>query len=171
MSDWRTLVADHGPTVWRTVYRIVADHADALDCFQETFLSAYESPQRESVRDWAAYLTTLAARRAIDRLRERDRLGRRVTSLDHAPPPMAREPDPADQAVAIELMDQVRRALAGMADRQAEVFWLSCVEGLSHHQIATQLQSTPGTIRVLLHRARTSLSLALNSLETARTKT
>ena len=171
MVDWQAIVADHGPTVWRTVYRIVADHADALDCYQETFLSAYRSPPRQSVRDWAAYLTTLAARRAIDRLRERDRLGRRVTSLDHAPPPLAREPDPADQAVAAELTDQVRRALPRLADRQAEVFWLSCVEGLSHDQIAAQLQSTPGAIRVLLHRARTSLTVALNSIEMERTKT
>ena len=74
--------------------------------------------------------------------------------LDQVAPPLAREPDPADQAIAIELTDQVRRALVGLADRQAEVFWLSCVEGQSHEQVAAQLQATPAAIRVLLHRAR-----------------
>jgi RNA polymerase sigma factor (sigma-70 family) len=159
MTDWQAVVADHGPKVWRTVYRILNHHADALDCYQETFLAAHRSAGRGPIADWAAFLTTLAARRAIDRLRERARLRELVSALDHDPPVDA---DPSDRAAAAELMARVRAGMAKLPDRQAEVFWLSCVEGLSHDQIAAHLKTSPGAVRVLLHRARTALAAELD---------
>jgi RNA polymerase sigma-70 factor (ECF subfamily) len=162
MNDWEAIVAEHGPKVWRIAYRILADHADALDSYQETFLSAFRPPLRGPVLDWGAYLTTLAARRAIDRLRDRQRRRVLAIAIEQAPAPLARDPDPADAAAAAELMDRVRGTLAELPERQAEVFWLSCVEGLSHDRIAAQLGTTPGAVRVLVHRARAGLAAALN---------
>ena len=49
MTDWPAIVRRHGPTVWRTAYRLLNDHADAADCFQETFLSALEMSRRQKV--------------------------------------------------------------------------------------------------------------------------
>jgi RNA polymerase sigma-70 factor (ECF subfamily) len=161
MIDWHAIVTEHGPTVWRTAYRILADHADALDSYQETFLSAYRSPPRVPVRDWGAYLITLAARRAIDRLRQRGRERARIVPLGPDPLPPAGGPGPAEQAAAGELMDRVRRALAGLPARQAEAFWLCCVEGLSNDQTAAHLGVSPGAARVLVHRARAALAAAL----------
>lgn len=157
MIDWAAVVAEHGPQVWRTVYRILNHHADALDCYQETFLAAHRSAARRAVADWAAWLTTLAARRAIDRLRQRTRLRARVTALEHDPPVAA---DPADEAASAELMDRVRAGMAALPDRQAEVFWLSCVEGMPHDRIAAHLKTSPGAVRVLLYRARAALAAA-----------
>jgi DNA-directed RNA polymerase specialized sigma24 family protein len=59
MLDWQKLVTEHGPGVWRTTYRILADHADALDCYQETFLAIHRSPPSKPVLDWGAYLGRL----------------------------------------------------------------------------------------------------------------
>jgi RNA polymerase sigma-70 factor (ECF subfamily) len=159
MIDWHAVVADHGPKVWRTVYRILSHHADALDCYQETFLAAHRSAGREPVADWRAFLTTLAARRAIDQLRARARLRGLVSALEHDLPAAS---DPADQAAAAELVARTRDAMARLPARQAEVFWLSCVEGLSHDQIATHLKTSPGAVRVLLHRARAALAAELD---------
>jgi RNA polymerase sigma-70 factor (ECF subfamily) len=161
MIDWHVILAQYGVKVWRTVYRILADHDDALDCYQDTFLAIYRSPPQVQVLDWGAYLTTLAARRAIDRLRQRARTREMVKVLSQAPAPVSREISPADQAASSELLDQVRRALTDIPERQAEVFWLSSVEGLSHDQIASQLRTTPGAVRVLLHRARAALAVTL----------
>ena len=52
MTDWKAIVAGHGPAVWRVVYRILAHHADAWDCYQEVFLEAFRSAPRTAVRDW-----------------------------------------------------------------------------------------------------------------------
>ena len=65
-------------------------------------------------------------------------------------------------------MDRVRGALAGLPDRQAEVFWLSCIEGMPHDRIAAQLATTTGSVRVLLHRARAGLATALAPIENGR---
>lgn len=159
MIDWQAVVAEHGPKVWRTAYRILNDHADALDCYQDVFLDAHRAAGRAPVADWAAFLTTLASRRAIDRLRQRARLRGLVTALDHDP---AGDADPAAAVAAAELTARVRDRLADLPDRQAEVFWLSSVEGLTHDQIAAHLKTSPGAVRVLLHRARAALGSFLN---------
>ena len=61
------------------------------------------------------------------------------------------------KVVLDELMDRVRAGMVELPEKQAEVFWLSCLEGLSHQQIADLMQVTPGEVRVLLHRARARL--------------
>ncbi len=39
MDDWSEIVRLHGPMVWATACRLVGDHADAADCFQEAFVA------------------------------------------------------------------------------------------------------------------------------------
>jgi len=65
--DWQAIVRDHGPAVWQTAYRLLANHSDAADCFQESFLAAFEIASREPVRNVAGLLVRLATTRAIDR--------------------------------------------------------------------------------------------------------
>ncbi len=67
--DWEEIVSRHGGIVWKTAYRVLGNHADALDCHQDTFLAAVEFSRRQKVRDWPALLQHLATARAIDRLR------------------------------------------------------------------------------------------------------
>ena len=43
--------------------------ADAADCFQSTFLAAFQLSNREQVRHWPAVLVRLATARSIERLR------------------------------------------------------------------------------------------------------
>lgn len=161
MSDWNDILAAHGPAVWKTVYRLLGHHADALDCYQETFLAAYRSVERQPVVHWPSFLTSLATRRAIDRLRRRGRSRERLASLDDIPEPVGQGDTPVELAQGAERLEEVRSLLAGLPDKQAEVFWLSCIEGLPHLEIGDQLQISEGAVRVLLHRARTRLRVAL----------
>jgi RNA polymerase sigma-70 factor (ECF subfamily) len=162
MVDWASILAVHGSRVWRTVYRLLDHDADALDCYQETFLSALRVPVPEEIDDWTSFLLSLATRRAMDRLRQRYRYRMRCVAIDAVPEPSGEAENPFQQAQANELMDRVRRGMAELPGKQAEVFWLSCLEGLPGDQIAARMQIPPGEVRVLLHRARTRLGAILN---------
>ena len=67
MTDWHEIISAHEAMLWRTVYRVLNDRDDALDCCQEALLDAYKYSINREVDDWGALLTTLATRRAIDR--------------------------------------------------------------------------------------------------------
>lgn len=38
--------------MWQTVYRLLGDQADAVDCFQKTFISALKTAQRQRGRNF-----------------------------------------------------------------------------------------------------------------------
>jgi RNA polymerase sigma-70 factor (ECF subfamily) len=164
MVDWNEIVATHGPLVWRTAYRLLGRHDDALDCCQETFLAAYRATSRVRVDDWPAFLVSLATRRAIDLLRRRVRVRRRLAPLDEVPEPTAPGPCPDGPAQEAERLEQVRLLLARLPAKQAEVFWLSCIEDLKHAAIASQMGISDGEVRVLLHRARVRLQAAFTTV-------
>ena len=154
MADWAARVAEHGPRVWRTVFRLLNHHADAHDCYQDVFLAACQIAPRDPA-DWGRILTCLATRKAIDRLRARARSAR-TGPLDAAPEPATND-DPAQPVRLAELIDRLRAGLAGLPGKQAEVVWLSCVERLTHREIADQLRNPTGEVRVLLLRGRQRL--------------
>jgi RNA polymerase sigma-70 factor (ECF subfamily) len=154
MTDWPTIVADHGPLVWNTAHRLLGNDADAADCFQKTFLDAVELAAREPVRHWPAALSRLATARALDLLRSRYRHRRAGPLADDPAGPAA---DPIEDAAVAELRDRLRAALGGLDPRQAEAFCLVCLDGLTNQQAAEQMGITDGHAGVLLHRARAAL--------------
>ena len=81
VTDWKLIVDQHGPLVWATASRLLGNHADAQDCFQETFFEAIKLARREPVRDWGSLLRHLATVRALDLLRVRCRRRSRTDAL------------------------------------------------------------------------------------------
>ena len=162
MTDWGLILAEHGPAVWRTVYRLLDHHADALDCYQETFLTAWQYAEQQPVAEWASFLTSVATRRALDRLRRRYRDRRRDSPFENRQEPSSEVESPLLHASARELMDRLREGMAELPAKQAEVFWAGCVDGLSHQQIAESMEIPAGEVRVLLHRARARLRAILD---------
>ena len=71
--DWSELIEKYGPLVWKTVSRLVSHEADAADCFQETFVAAWNSAGREAIEHWPGFLKSVATTTALKRLRERYR--------------------------------------------------------------------------------------------------
>jgi RNA polymerase sigma factor (sigma-70 family) len=187
MIDLEEIRSRHGLLIWNTVYRILRDHADALDCYQDVFyeilaraekgtgpicakhpegrsgkLDLSPFPDRE-VENWPGYLRWLATRRAIDRLRTRRRRQGRFDATDVERVQSAAS-EPAETAQLNELADRVRFELTRLPQRQAEAFWLSCVEDMSYQEIARQLDVDPSTVGVLIHRARLRLRKTLTPI-------
>jgi RNA polymerase sigma-70 factor (ECF subfamily) len=142
--------------VWRTIYRLVRNQADADECFQETFLAALELSSRETVRNWPALLQQLATRRAVDRIRKRLRR-KRLEQMADLTLAKAAHADPSQPAETAELSNALRWALAQIPARQADVFCLHELEDWSYQQIAEQLGISVGAVGVILHRTRQKL--------------
>jgi RNA polymerase sigma-70 factor, ECF subfamily len=169
MTNWDTIVANDGPLVWRTLWRLLADRADVEECFQETFLAAVQFSRRQMVECWPAVLCSLATSRAMDRLRKRYQPGgrwhRRIEGKGSAAHQLAEatstDAGPVEHAVAAELSERLREALAHLPEKQAEAFYLHALCGWSHRQLGERLQMTENAIGVTIHRARQRLRESL----------
>ena len=104
------------------------------------------------------YLHRAAVNAALDLLRRRKR--RPAVSLEadaagSAPRDMAPAPDHV--GLGSELRQQLRRAIAGLSPRAAEIFVLRYLEGYGNKEIAELLDTTQSTVGVTLHRVREQL--------------
>jgi RNA polymerase sigma-70 factor (ECF subfamily) len=156
VTDWDRIVREHGPMVFGTAWRILGHVADTEDVVQEVFLHAHQYQQTRTIRCWPALLRRLSACRALDRLRQR----RATLSLNgiHAFSPLA-EPDAI--AVANELADRLRQAIARLPQREGAVFCLRYFEDQTNPQIAEALSISCAAVATALHKARAKLEALL----------
>ena len=136
---------------------MLGNHADALDCYQNSFLDALKVVRRETVRDWPALLRRLATARALDLLRGRHRQASRSRPLVNQSLVVSPQPGPRQLAEADDLLERLRAELAELPDRQADVFCLVALEGMSYRQVADRLKLNTSAVGMLLSRARKRL--------------
>ncbi len=161
VHDWQVVVNDHGPAVWQTAYRLLGNHADAADCFQEAFVGALEISGRQEVRNIAGLLVQLATTRAIDRLRQKTRQQRRQADASASDEALSRDAGPLDHAQAGELAEHLRQAIALLPPQEAKVFCLRHLSEMSYRQIARELNVNVSVVGVSLYRAKARLRQAL----------
>jgi len=164
MEDWERIREQYGPLVWKTVYRILGNHTESLDCFQDVFAELLERSSPIAVRGWPAFLRWLAVRRALDRLRKRSAEAKRVVGDDDIATLSSASPAPDTHAIWNELMERVRHETACLPRQQAEAFWLQCVEEMSQAEIGRYLGVNVNAVGVLVHRARQRLRQSLADL-------
>lgn len=155
--EWDQIVEQNSSIVWRTVTRLVPEQADAADCFQRTFISAWELSQKQPIRHWPGLLRRLATARALERRRELARFRVRHGEFPSEGIIDVRANDPACDAEATELEGRLRIALAEIAPREAEVFCLACLEGMAYRDIGLHMDLSVSHVGVLLNRARSHL--------------
>ncbi len=155
--DWQIIIKKHGSSVWQTAYRLLGNHEDASDCFQETFVSALEISKRQHVRNFPALLTRLATARAIDQLRRRFRRAHYSTEPAEWDSIPCTNPGPDQQVHQHELATRLRQSLSLLSDQEAEVFCMRHINGMSYRQIAKAVNIKTSAAGVLLHRARAKL--------------
>jgi RNA polymerase sigma-70 factor (ECF subfamily) len=165
MIDWEAILREHRPAVWRTAHRLLGNHDDADECFQETFAAAVEvvRASRSPIRNWGALLVRLATTKSVDRLRQRVRRSSREVpggggglTIDFLPDREIQS-RPEDHAQQAEMSARLRVALAHLPPKQADAFCLHCLQGFSYREVAEQLDTTTTDVGVCVHRARAAL--------------
>jgi RNA polymerase sigma-70 factor, ECF subfamily len=157
MDDWHEVFEQHGSLVWATVYRILGDHAESLDCCQEVFAELLARPIAQPVRNWAGYLKWLATRRAIDDLRRRRMMATRFEPDHDIAIVAVNQSAPEAETLADELRERLKDELSRLPPQQAQAFWLVSIEELSYEETSGHLGVDPAYVGVLVHRARSRL--------------
>jgi RNA polymerase sigma-70 factor (ECF subfamily) len=153
-----TLFREHGALVFRTAYRVTGSAADAEDVLQTVFLRLAGRPDLQRLgKEPRAYLHRSAVNGALDLVRSRLSAAGTVALEEHGGDVEARGALPDAAAEAVELRVRLRRALARLAPRVAEVFVLRALEGIPNRRIAVLLGSSPAVVAVQYFRARTQL--------------
>lgn len=146
------------------IYRMTNDYDGAVDLAQETFVRLYRAVDRyQTSHAFSTYLYRIATNLAISELRKRKR--RRLVSLtgffQTTDRGEAREFDPADERplidcelVATERRRAVQRAISTLPEKYRAPLILRDVEGRSYEEIARILQTSEGTVKSRISRAR-----------------
>lgn len=154
-----SLVARHRARVQAVVERMLPVD-DVEEVVQEALLRAYLSLSQLRAADrFAAWLCGIAVNLAKMRLR-RGGVQRRALALAGSDVASTADGDR-------ELLEIVRDAVALLPAGQRDVVLMHYVDDLSCEEIANLLGTTPGAVRVRLHRARASLRHELAPLAPA----
>jgi RNA polymerase sigma-70 factor, ECF subfamily len=152
------LFREHHDQVFRAAYRVTGSAVDAEDVLQTVFLRLVRRKEKLDLSPSpGSYLHRAAVNASLDLLRSRTRS--RSVSIEEVAPGATEspEPNPEMQQVDRELQTQIRRSIATLGPKAAEIIVLKYFEGHSNLEIAEMLGTSQMVIGVLLHRARTRL--------------
>lgn len=150
------------------LYRYTHDDQDALDLAQETFVRIYQHRKRfragSRFSTWMFHIAlNLARSRARWRRRHPADASDRTTEITEARPPVAREADPAEDALSAERALMVRRAIADLPGDLRDAVILFEYEDKSHAEIAEIARTTVKAVETRLYRARRQLRKVLTA--------
>lgn len=136
---------EHHQRLWRSLLGYTGDRELADEAESEAFAQALR--RGDAIDEPAAWIWRTAFRIAAGLLAERaDR-----------PRPMAEAPEPPRAGPVPDPLVEILSLLGTLSTQQRAVVVLRHVAGLKPTEIAELLDTTPGTVRVQLHRAHASL--------------
>ena len=149
----------HAAEIYRYVYAVLGNRADAEDVTQTTFVNALRALERgEQPRKPANWLITIAHNLIRQRFRQQQSRPRQVELGSDVP---TLEPERDGPSI-----EDLVRALQRIPETQREALVLREMEGRSYKEIASILGSSVTALETLIFRARRSLAEELENLVT-----
>lgn len=140
--------------MFRTAHRITGNAGDAEDVLQTVFLRLLRrSRTADPLENTESYLRRAAINAALDIIRTRQ-ADQTVPLPEEFSGRTASEPARAN---SLGLRQDLARAMSELKPRQAEIFALRFLEGLSNREIAHQLDISQISVAVIVHRTRLQL--------------
>jgi len=158
------LVGRYRNQITSYIYRMTNDYDGAVDLAQETFVRVYRAADRyQRTYAFSTYIYRIATNLAISELRKRKR--RRLVSLtgffqpgDGAEPQELNPPDERplqdSELVETERRTAVQRAISTLPEKYRAPLILRDVDGRSYEEISRILETSEGTVKSRISRAR-----------------
>ena len=159
------LIRRYQERIYATIYHMTANHEDANDLVQDTFIKAFQAVR--SFKGDASFYTwiyRIAVNKTINFLKQRrSKTHVSLNDLDlnaeHDPDLVALISDktPRRDAALSELQEKLNAAMLRLSETHRLVVTLHDVQGLSHEEIGEIMDCNVGTVRSRLFYARQQL--------------
>jgi RNA polymerase sigma-70 factor (ECF subfamily) len=162
LPAFNQLILAYQGLAYNLAYRILGNGEAAADATQEAFIKAYRSLGQYRGGSFKAWLLRIVTNVCYDQLRNWQR--RPATSLEdlvgnseHVSSLVDEAEQPADYALRQELGRVIQQGIERLPADQRMVLVLSDIEGLSYEEIAQVMETSLGTVKSRLSRARAKL--------------
>jgi RNA polymerase sigma-70 factor (ECF subfamily) len=165
LAAYDDLVRRYQERIYATIYHMTANHEDANDLAQESFIKAFHA--LKSFKGGSSFYTwvyRIAINKTINFLKQRkNRSQMSLNDLDfnaeHDPDLVALISDktPRREAGLAELQEKLNSAMGKLSEPHRLVVTLHDVQGMSHEEIAKIMDCNIGTVRSRLFYARQQL--------------
>lgn len=158
-NDFRAIVVRHQLPLFRFAARLLGNREDAEDVTQDVFLAAFAnlSGYDSSRAVFSTWLFIIARNRCINLLQRRQ-------PIPLNEPDAIRDVASTDPIACEELSQQLDRALAALPVEQRSAFILAEIEELPYAEIARIEQTSLGTVKSRIHRAKQRLQSLLEPI-------
>ncbi|MBL9128577.1 MAG: sigma-70 family RNA polymerase sigma factor [Verrucomicrobiales bacterium] len=166
LAAFDQLIRRHQERVYATIYHMTANHEDAADLTQETFIKAYNAlPGFKGDCGFFTWLYRIAVNRTLNFLKQRRNRTSHLSlndidfNAEHDPDLVAltSEKTPRRDLNLTELQERLNNALLKLSESHRMVVVLHDIQGLPHEEIARIMDCNTGTVRSRLFYARQQL--------------
>lgn len=162
LPAFNQLILAYQGLAYNVAFRILGNGEAAADATQDAFIKAFRSLGQYRGGSFKAWLLRIVTNVCYDQLRTLQR--RPASSLDdlvidpeHAGRLVDEAEQPTDYALRQELGGLIQRGIDRLPPEQRTVLILSDVEGLSYDEIAVVMNTSLGTVKSRLSRARAKM--------------
>ncbi len=160
------LVTPHEQMLWRVCWHYTHHQEDAADCLQEAMLKAWRAiGTYRGECAFSSWLYRIASTVCLDFLRRQKRLPQTESADEMAEEdgfaPVDESPAPDEALLRAESAKHIREGIDTLPAGMRTVLILYALEGLGYEQIAQATNTSVGTVKSRLNRARQKLALYL----------
>jgi len=166
-ASFAVLLEKHRSSVVHFLYRMVQNHAVAEELAQDVFLRVYRSrASYEPTAKFTTWLFRIATHLALNSLRDcKNERGQERLDDDSSELPVRQVSDnrpSVEQKMVYEVrLEEIRRAVASLPDKQRAAVLMHKYEEMEYSQIAKVLSCSESAVKSLLFRAYETLRARL----------
>ncbi len=154
-----------GGLLFATALRILGDAHDAEEVIQDVFMQIWEKATTfdAALGSPVHWTLSITRNRSIDRLRARQRRFRLMDELEETTSAEAQSSPPAQTLFGGEEIAAVRSAVKSLPLEQRQAIEMAFFGGLTHPEIAGELNQPLGTIKARIRRGMLKLRESLQA--------